>query len=189
MPKLLTKTCSNESCRVTFYTTRSNVRYCSNKCTKRQNRRNWFRKVGYSTIVVDRGLKKALDREDRLQNPTKYKLFNSTRRARVVAAEGSHTQKQWIGKVESLGWRCFYCNEVLDRGTLTKDHFIPLSKGGSNYLENLVPACKSCNSKKRDRLLLLEQVTSLNKKEVTVDASVFGGNSTFIDIDQRFKPQ
>jgi 5-methylcytosine-specific restriction endonuclease McrA len=33
------------------------------------------------------------------------------------------------------------------------DHVRPLSRGGYEHASNLVPACKSCNSGKKDRLL------------------------------------
>lgn len=45
--------------------------------------------------------------------------------------------------------RCFYCHR---RAELTLDHVIPLSKNGSSTAENLVFACKSCNSSKGGRL-------------------------------------
>jgi len=44
---------------------------------------------------------------------------------------------------------CHYCGT--NKAKLTVDHFVPLSKGGAHALENFVPACKSCNSSKRDR--------------------------------------
>lgn len=34
---------------------------------------------------------------------------------------------------------------------MTVDHIIPRSKGGSDLLENLVPACNKCNSKKDNK--------------------------------------
>jgi 5-methylcytosine-specific restriction endonuclease McrA/uncharacterized protein (DUF1778 family) len=42
---------------------------------------------------------------------------------------------------------CRYCG---GRAT-TADHVVPKSKGGSDALSNLVAACRSCNSGKRDR--------------------------------------
>jgi 5-methylcytosine-specific restriction endonuclease McrA len=36
-------------------------------------------------------------------------------------------------------------------GSLSVDHLIPVSKGGSNKLSNLVTACSRCNNQKNDR--------------------------------------
>lgn len=41
---------------------------------------------------------------------------------------------------------CAYC----PRAANTVDHIEPVSKGGSSRLGNVVPACTSCNSRKRD---------------------------------------
>lgn len=50
---------------------------------------------------------------------------------------------------ETFGHACAYC---LKTGIeLTMDHAIPLSKGGPHHIDNIVPACKSCNSVKHDR--------------------------------------
>lgn len=46
---------------------------------------------------------------------------------------------------------CCYCGKM---DALTIDHLIPKIKSGPDYSDNLVWACRSCNSSKRDRDLL-----------------------------------
>lgn len=58
------------------------------------------------------------------------------------------TTKQWEEIKAAYGHRCVYCNRKMQR--LTMDHIVPLSKGGSHTVSNIVPACQSCNSKKND---------------------------------------
>lgn len=72
-------------------------------------------------------------------------------RKRLIAAPGRHTSEQWFGRVEFYGWRCAYCGLRLTTKTLVKEHAIPLSRGGTNWPANLMPACKPCNSRKRDK--------------------------------------
>ena len=46
---------------------------------------------------------------------------------------------------------CRYCREQFDDFVLrTKDHVVPLSRGGLNVKENMVYACKDCNGWKAD---------------------------------------
>ena len=47
--------------------------------------------------------------------------------------------------------RCFYCNETSDK-SLAIDHVIPFDYVLDTDLFNSVPACKSCNSVKSNRL-------------------------------------
>ena len=65
-------------------------------------------------------------------------------------AEGSHTLQEYKDKLKKFGGMCVYCNK---RKATTQDHIIPLSKGGNNYIENIAPACVSCNSSKHNKLL------------------------------------
>ena len=48
---------------------------------------------------------------------------------------------------------CFYCGENLNPAVVQIDHVFPQCKGGKNDIENLVPACRSCNSSKGGRSL------------------------------------
>ena len=52
--------------------------------------------------------------------------------------------------------KCPYCSKeqfrVGIRDKIEIDHFVPISKGGQNLPWNLVPTCKNCNRKKKDRL-------------------------------------
>jgi 5-methylcytosine-specific restriction endonuclease McrA len=47
------------------------------------------------------------------------------------------------------GGACFYCKEPVRHEELTIDHAEPAKLGGRGDLENLLIACKPCNSRKR----------------------------------------
>jgi 5-methylcytosine-specific restriction endonuclease McrA len=53
-------------------------------------------------------------------------------------------------------YRCQYCgrpaHELAPREGLTRDHLVPLSRGGTNDWTNVVTACGSCNTRKANRL-------------------------------------
>jgi len=45
---------------------------------------------------------------------------------------------------------CWYCGTGVHRDKLTKDHQVPLSRGGRKGQSNVVPACRRCNQDKSD---------------------------------------
>lgn len=71
------------------------------------------------------------------------------RRAYKAKAAGSFTLEQWMSRLEFYGYCCAYCQRELTQKTVTIDHVKALVNGGSNWPANLVPACRSCNSKKQ----------------------------------------
>lgn len=70
------------------------------------------------------------------------------------------TRKQ---KAEAQEWRCFYCQSTMlpvfpiNRRSLTLDHLVPLKFAGKSgkkrydYQENVVAACRDCNSTRGHR--------------------------------------
>jgi len=48
---------------------------------------------------------------------------------------------------------CLYCSKHLADGDLTRDHVVPVSRGGKDAWDNVVAACKRCNHFKGNRLL------------------------------------
>ncbi len=48
--------------------------------------------------------------------------------------------------------RCHYCGRQVGARQLTMDHVVPLVRGGRSTRGNVVPACKTCNTKKQQLL-------------------------------------
>lgn len=49
------------------------------------------------------------------------------------------------------GYRCMYCGARKAGSDLELEHILPRSRGGKNSWDNLVAACRKCNSRKNDR--------------------------------------
>lgn len=58
---------------------------------------------------------------------------------------------------------CGYCGRVYRSDKLSRDHIVPVSKGGPNTWNNCVTACKSCNREKDD--MSIEQWNKQSVKE------------------------
>jgi hypothetical protein len=70
---------------------------------------------------------------------------------------GSHTNQEWIDLLTMWNWRCFYCAEPVQNKAqdpsheATKDHMTPISRGGVDFIGNIVPACLRCNQLKGEK--------------------------------------
>ena len=83
------------------------------------------------------------------ENPERRSVYYQQYRARKRQAPMNDlTPKQWKSIKEHYGFRCVYCGKK--QTALTMDHITPLSRGGSHTYSNIVPACRSCNSRKND---------------------------------------
>ena len=68
--------------------------------------------------------------------------------ARRKLSKGIYSVAEWRQLLRKWRYKCAYCAKRLTRKTATADHLIPLSRGGSNWIWNIVPACLSCNQRK-----------------------------------------
>lgn len=75
--------------------------------------------------------------------------YANNRRALEMNSGGKVTAAEWKEVKERYGNKCLRCGR--DDLRLTMDHVLPLSKGGSNTIDNIQPLCKPCNSSKRTK--------------------------------------
>jgi 5-methylcytosine-specific restriction enzyme A len=78
----------------------------------------------------------------------------------VVISRRYVSPKKRMDVFEKYKFKCAYCGATsLDGVSLEVDHIIPISRGGSNELENLQILCRPCNSGKSDRIINFDRDT------------------------------
>jgi 5-methylcytosine-specific restriction endonuclease McrA len=86
-------------------------------------------------------------KEWRRRNPDRahaYVRAATIKRRRAIGLD-SFTPAEWLATLKSHEGRCTYCG---DTTLIEIDHRIPLIRGGSNLIANIVPACRRCNRRK-----------------------------------------
>lgn len=85
-----------------------------------------------------------------IRNPDKARAKwarHSAKRASVDIR--TLTPSEWRDTIDYYGSYCAYCLAVIANPEM--DHLIPLSKNGEHAVENVAPACRSCNARKSNR--------------------------------------
>ena len=87
----------------------------------------------------------------RAAHPERLALHSNRRRMRKKAAGGCHTAEDATAILKAQRHKCASCQTDLRKGRASRDHIIPISKGGSDDRRNIQWLCRSCNSKKRNK--------------------------------------
>jgi|TARA_R110000824_G_scaffold48526_2_gene137001 5-methylcytosine-specific restriction endonuclease McrA len=113
---------------------------------------------------------------DRYQKANKQLLLERQHGYRM-RREGIESDGHTISEMHDY-WRskgidpkiCAYCSKTWEKWkTSIGDHIVPLTRGGTDVLENMNPSCGSCNSSKNNRLLHAEW-TPPNMRELETSA-------------------
>lgn len=87
-----------------------------------------------------------------LRNPEKRKIIGKNAiYKRRGAISGKITSEEWLDLCQRYENKCLSCKK--EGIKLTVDHVVPISKGGSNTIDNVQPLCRSCNSKKGTKII------------------------------------
>jgi 5-methylcytosine-specific restriction endonuclease McrA len=87
-----------------------------------------------------------------LKVPIAVILKHYVKSRKIFTRSAGLTQKNLFMRDD---YTCQYCltasNKLKSKEFLTKDHVIPVCKGGKSTWENLVTACSTCNNKKGNK--------------------------------------
>lgn len=111
------------------------------KVTEQERRYNKKRYKNNPQYFIDRVTQWAKD------NPDRVNMKKQRRKSQAKQLPNTFTIEEWEDAKAYFGNKCCYCG---DETTLQQEHFIPLSKGGWYTVQNIIPACKSCNCSKND---------------------------------------
>jgi hypothetical protein len=122
--------------------------YQNNKDKFKISYKKHIEKVYNDEHLLGKFREHAKNRTKKYKNNHPDVVYESNRRRKSleVSAEGSHTYMEFIKLFVRYDRRCLCCGKQVKRPhELTADHITPLSKGGSDYINNIQPLCKQCN--------------------------------------------
>ena len=102
----------------------------------------------YHESIADK--RKVYLREWRRNNKDKMAEYYHRRRSLAIKNGNNTLTSKQIKELMNNHPYCEYCGV---KENLAVEHTIPLSRGGTNSIDNVTVACKSCNSSKSTKLL------------------------------------
>ena len=118
-------------------------------------------------LPVKRALRLVIDQKAEILEVDDARMFRSERRELacplvIRLVRFVHVPRKFRRQVTNTflfardSYRCQYCGrhkgQLRGREFLTRDHILPMSRGGVNIWQNVVTACSACNNRKGSHL-------------------------------------
>ena len=151
----MARTC--ETCEASIDHKRSDARFCDRACkTKASDARRIKdgRSVERDQARYEREAdhRRAYARQYLKDNPERMRAIRRKRKGQIRASHSLVLERDWRRLVHRYRGMCAYCQA---RPWAHRDHVIPLKRGGSHSIGNLLPACAPCNLRKKIKLLAI----------------------------------
>jgi len=112
------------------------------------------------------------DKSENAENSRAWKIANPEQ-VKILRLRGNHKRRARLATVDNyqifnkeikaiLQKPCFYCGTT---NGITLDHVVPISRGGNNGIGNLLPACLSCNTTKKNKFITEWKLLQIKIKE------------------------
>lgn len=111
-------------------------------------KRRWKRNNREKVLESKRRWARNRSSADRKESSQRSKERRAAKKGPSLSVEDALELSFYLSVIEKDP--CVYCGAE----STTKDHIQPINYGGSDKWNNMAPACRSCNSSKKDKSLL-----------------------------------
>lgn len=131
-------------------------KYCVYKGKEKEYKKEWYLKNKERLLLLrkeryekNRERYNETNKKWQERNKEKVSFIKQQYKRRKRMAVGFFSFEEWELLKKKFDNRCANCKELKK---LEADHIKPLSKGGTNFIMNIQPLCRSCNSSKGNKV-------------------------------------
>ena len=128
------------------YGVKSQCKECKKKYTKQWNENNpeYYKQWNEANPEYYKQWRE----NNRVRDNEIHLKANHKRRAKLKSNGGEYTLEQWNECLEFFDYKCAYSGAELTKDNTNVEHIIPISKGGTNNIYNIIPTLDSVNKSK-----------------------------------------
>lgn len=158
-----------EQCGASMKGKRPHARFCSRAC-KAAAAQTKYRADGIlqqrdrARYAREADKRRAYAKQYLKDNPERMRAVRLRRKGRIRARSFQFTEKDWQRLVSRFRGCCAYCGAP--SAVLQREHVIPLARGGTHGVGNILPVCPTCNYAKKDKLLVEWRISGRRPADV-----------------------